>query len=299
VVITHSLLGYFMPVREVLAAMTGSPARHPVAFVFALVATGIVFVNFTWFREQTCIVVCPYGRLQAALYDPDTVVVGYDRRRGEPRGVAGSDGAGDCVDCFRCVAVCPTGIDIRNGTQMECVGCANCIDACDAVMAKLGRPRGLVRYDSQRGFETATRRFVRARLWLYLVLLAAGVIAFTLATRRHAPFEANLLRNAGSAFTIEGERVRNTFRLHVYNKLPAASEFRITVVPTAGFEVVVAQPSVTLDSLQDAHVAVHVAVAKADFRPGLAVAVDVRTTAADGAELTQRATAPLAGPVAR
>src|SRR5262245_19147234 len=188
-VISHSFLGYFMPVEVLVEAVTTSPGRHPTAFRFMLVATVVLFVNFAWFREQTCIVMCPYGRLQAALYDADTVLVGYDLKRGEPRGAAGTPGTGDCVDCFRCVAVCPTGIDIRQGTQMECVGCANCIDACDEVMQRLGRARGLVRYDSQRGFETGKRRFLRGRVVFYAVLTLMGLSAFSLAVMGRRPFE--------------------------------------------------------------------------------------------------------------
>jgi cytochrome c oxidase accessory protein FixG len=195
--IAHSFVGYFMPVEVLVEAVTASPSRHPTAFVFVAVATVVMFVNFTWFREQMCIVICPYGRLQGALYDPDTILVGYDERRGEPRGPAGTDGAGDCVDCYRCVSVCPTGIDIRNGTQLECVGCANCIDACDEVMTKLDRPPGLVRYDSQRGFETGARKFARGRVLVYGVLLLAGITMFTLALTRRRPFEATLVRPGG------------------------------------------------------------------------------------------------------
>ncbi len=110
-----------------------------------------MFFNFAWFREQTCLAICPYGRLQSVLTDPDSLVIGYDEKRGEPRGKAKGEGVGDCVDCNRCVVVCPTGIDIRNGLQLDCIGCARCIDACDDVMDKLHRPRGLVRYDSLKG----------------------------------------------------------------------------------------------------------------------------------------------------
>ena len=166
------------------------------------------------------------ARLQGALYDPDTILVGYDGKRGEPRGPAHQQGAGDCVDCYRCVSVCPTGIDIRNGTQLECVGCASCIDACDDVMTKLGKPQGLVRYDSQRGFETGTRKFVRGRVFLYLVLLLAGLTASTLALTRRRPFEAQLVRAVGSAYALEGDRIHNTFDLQLINKRPARASSR-------------------------------------------------------------------------
>jgi cytochrome c oxidase accessory protein FixG len=294
-VIAHSFLGYFMPVSVLLEAVTSSPGTHPTAFVFVTVATLVLFVNFTWFREQTCIVICPYGRLQAALYDADTVLVGFDKKRGEPRGPAGSPGAGDCVDCYRCVAVCPTGIDIRNGTQLECVGCAACIDACDDVMHKLGRPAGLVRYDSQRGFETGRRQFWRGRVALYAVLLLAGLGAFTFGITRRHPFEASLVRAPGRGYTVEDGRVHNVFDLQVINKLPGPRVFHVDTVGPAGAEVIVARRELALDSLADVRVPVHVFVPNAAWHAGLRCELVVRC-AGDGGELTQRAMAPLLGP---
>ena len=127
------------------------------------------------------------------------------------------------MDCFRCVAVCPTGIDIRNGTQMECVGCANCIDACDEVMDRLGRDRGLVRYDSLRGFESGERKFVRPRVFLYGALLAIGITVFSLAALSRTPFEARLVRQAGTAYTVENEMVRNVLSLHLVSPFSPSS----------------------------------------------------------------------------
>ncbi|MBL9080044.1 MAG: cytochrome c oxidase accessory protein CcoG [Planctomycetes bacterium] len=293
--IAHSFLGYFMPTEVLLEAVTSSPALHPTAFVFVLVATLVLFVNFTWFREQLCIVICPYGRLQGALYDPDTVLVGYDHKRGEPRGPAGQSGAGDCVDCYRCVTVCPTGIDIRNGTQLECVGCANCIDACDDVMAKLGRPAGLVRYDSQRGFETGKRRFFRGRVVLYSVLLLAGLGAFTLALTRRRPFEASLVRAPGVAYQLENERVHNTFDLQLINKRPGPRKFTIEVVGPEGAETMVASLVVELESLENRRIPVHVFLPQVSFKQGLRAELRVRCEEPDGV-LERLASAPLLGP---
>ena len=301
--ITNSLLGYFMPVREVCAAMQHSPGEHLTAFVFVAVLTGIVFVNFTWFREQTCIVVCPYGRLQGALYDPDTVIVGYDRKRGEPRGPAGTEGAGDCIDCFRCVSVCPTGIDIRNGTQMECVGCANCIDACDDVMTKLGKDKGLVRYDSQRGFETAQRKFFRPRVLVYAFLFLLGCFVFARSVSRRAPFEANVIRPPGAAFTIEDGRVRNLVQLHVVNKLPVRAKFTVRGA-TEGGEVTIAQSEIVIESLQDQRIPVIVDVPTEAFHAGAVVTFDVTATGDDDDDdddddsepVSVQAKAPLLGP---
>ena len=296
--IAHSFVGYFMPVDVLREAVTASPSAHPVAFTFVVVATLAMFVNFTWFREQLCIVVCPYGRLQGALYDRDTVVVGYDQRRGEPRGRAIAEGAGDCVDCLRCVAVCPTGIDIRAGTQMECVGCANCVDACDEVMGKLGRAPGLVRYDSQRGFDTGARRFLRGRVALYAALLAAGVSMFALALTRRRPFEAELQRSAGRAYVVERDRVHNVFNLQLINKRSGPREFTVGVAGPALAEIVVATERLQLGPLESRRVPVHVFVPVGEFRAGLRA--ELRVVCSDPAgELERVASAPLLGPSAR
>jgi cytochrome c oxidase accessory protein FixG len=297
-VIAHSFLGYFMPVEVLVEAVTASPGQHPTAFGFMLVATVLLFVNFTWFREQTCIVMCPYGRLQAALYDADTVLVGYDQKRGEPRGSAGTAGAGDCVDCYRCVSVCPTGIDIRQGTQMECVGCANCIDACDEVMLKLGRAPGLVRYDSQRGFETGKRRFLRSRVAVYGVLMLMGLLAFGFAVLGRTPFEANLARAPGRSYTVEDERVHNVFQLHVVNKRPGPRTFKIAVLGPQEADTTVGQTEVALESFADVKIPVHVFVPASAFKPGEKTQLSITCADPDG-ELTRVVTATLLGPSSR
>ena len=117
--IAHLFLAYFISIPELYRWMTSSPTEHWGAFVFMAVATGIIYLNYSWFREQLCLVICPYGRLQSALIDDDSLIIGYDEGRGEPRGPAKKEGVGDCIDCIRCVQVCPTGIDIRQGLQMQ------------------------------------------------------------------------------------------------------------------------------------------------------------------------------------
>jgi len=290
-VLSHTFLGYFVPIEEVLAAVTGPPTENWVAFLFVAAFTAAIFVNFTWFREQLCIVICPYGRLQGVLYDPHTINVGYDRIRGEPRGKVGAEGAGDCIDCFRCVAVCPTGIDIRNGTQLECVGCANCIDACDEVMDRVGRPRGLVRYDSQAGLEGHTRRFLRPRLALYVVLLAVGTVVFSFAASSRTPFEANLLRLDTSPYTIEGDVILNSFSLHLENKQPAADTFYIEAPAREGIQVVIASRTVDLPSLDDQRIPIFVRIDQPIYERGMRLELTVST-----ANEERKISAPLLGP---
>ena len=173
---------------------------------------------------------CPYGRLQSALIDKHSIVIGYDAGRGEPRGRKGTPGAGDCVDCRRCVAVCPTAIDIRQGLQMECIGCSACIDACDSVMTKLDRPRGLIRYDSSEGLAGRKTKWIRPRIILYTALLALGVTVMSLALTTLKPAAVSLLRIQGAPYFIDAGQVRNQFFLRVLNKRNRDEAFRIELV---------------------------------------------------------------------
>ncbi len=217
-VITHIFLAYFVSIPQLWGWILEGPLEHWNVFLFVAAATGVIYFNFSWFREQLCLVICPYGRLQSALVDDDTLVIGYDAARGEPRGKARAEGVGDCIDCNRCVAVCPTGIDIRQGLQIECIGCANCVDACDAIMARLGRPRGLVRYDSLNGLSGRRTRFLRPRVFLYsaLILLGAGVMTFS--ATKLGSVNLNVLRMTGAPYFLNEDTVRNQFHVRIINK---------------------------------------------------------------------------------
>jgi len=216
--ITHLFLAYFVSVPSVWAMMGDAPTKNWGAFVFIAVATAVIYFNFAWFREQLCIVICPYGRLQSALTDDHTLVIGYDWARGEPRGKPGASGAGDCVACDRCVGVCPTGIDIRQGLQLECIGCAACIDACDEVMDRLGRRRGLVRYDSLAGLSGRPRRWIRPRTVVYGVLLAIGASVAGWSILGIRPAALTATRMIGAPYYMDGGSVRNQFLVRLVNK---------------------------------------------------------------------------------
>jgi cytochrome c oxidase accessory protein FixG len=242
--IAHLFLAYFVSIPEVWSMVRSAPVEHWSAFAFMAIYTGVLYFNFAWFREQLCIVICPYGRIQSALIDDHSLVIGYDAGRGEPRGKAHPGGrplagtsaaaitsppAGDCIDCSRCVQVCPTGIDIRQGLQLECIGCTACIDACDDVMTRLHRPRGLIRYDSQKAFTGQRTRWIRPRTILYGVLLAigAGVAGTTLATIR--PANLNITRIVGAPYVVDAGSVRNQFFLRLVNKRNVPTRFVVHV----------------------------------------------------------------------
>jgi cytochrome c oxidase accessory protein FixG len=284
--LAHWFLAFFVPAKDLAQIVLHGPEGHRTLFLFAMGFTALLMFDFAWFREQVCFIVCPYGRFQSVLIDKQSLIIGYDTGRGEPRGrrlkvLPGEpppSGAprGDCVDCGRCVHVCPTGIDIRHGNQMECIGCAQCIDACDEVMDKLGRPRGLVRYDSLTGFEGGARRLLRPRVLLYalpMVLALSAVLLDVLFLR--APFEANLLRARGMAWTLDKGTVRNQFELHLVNKHVGDADFSIAVTVPPGVTAVVPQPEVHLGALESLHVPILVSVERAGYRGPFEVGVDL------------------------
>lgn len=193
--VANVFLAYFVGVERLSTWVLGSPLVHPGGFSVVLGVTALMLFDFGYFREQTCIVACPYGRLQSVLLDPQSLIIGYDTARGEPRRKPGKKAAtrlpvlqeamvqdqGDCVDCNACVAVCPTGIDIREGLQMECIGCAQCIDACDSVMDKVGKPRNLIGYTSQDVLSGKRRKLLRPRTIIYpaLLVIVSGLLVWS------------------------------------------------------------------------------------------------------------------------
>ena len=225
--IAHVFLSYFVSIPRLYEHMHEGPLAHATSFGIVAALTLSLWFCFGWFREQFCVIMCPYGRLQGALTDDDTVNVGYDEKRGEPRGAKGR-ATGDCIDCRRCVNVCPTGIDIRNGLQLECIGCAACIDACDDIMTKIGRPKGLVRYDSLNGLTGKKRRFLRPRVVAYTLLGALGLLAFAIAGWRQArPFTADFTRMRGQPFYTDTTAVRNHYQVRFYNKRNQPARFTL------------------------------------------------------------------------
>ena len=231
-VISHLFLAYYVSLSELWDMMSSAPREHWGAFVFVFLFTAVNYFNFAWFREQLCIVICPYGRLQSALTDDNTMVIGYDEKRGEPRGKPNVAGVGDCVDCNRCVQVCPTGIDIRHGLQLECIGCAACIDACDDVMTKVKRPAGLIRYDSLNGLQGQKTRWVRPRTVVYsvLLLIGMGVASYALSTVRPAVF--GITRMTGAPYIVEDDAVRNQFLVRLINKRDEPQRFSLELLDT-------------------------------------------------------------------
>lgn len=251
--IAHVFLSYFVSMQRLYGFMHEGPLQHATAFGIVIFLTLVLWFCFGYFREQFCIIMCPYGRLQSALTDDDTINIGYDEKRGEPRGAKGK-AEGDCVDCHRCIQVCPTGIDIRNGLQLECIGCTACVDACDDIMTKVGRPKGLIRYDSFNGFAGKKRRFLRPRIYAYCLLALLGLGALTLvASKRARPFTATISRSGGDGFFSDEHSVRNIYKVRVFNKRnqPATITIHLGKDTPPGYQLSGAEQSFTLAPLSE------------------------------------------------
>ncbi|MFM7020939.1 MAG: cytochrome c oxidase accessory protein CcoG [Aquirufa sp.] len=231
--ISNTFLMYLIGKQEWLQIVQGNPLEHIKGLSAMLIFTAVFYFVFARFREMVCMVVCPYGRLQGVLLDNNSILVQYDHKRGEPRGkVSKSESKGDCIDCHWCVRVCPTGIDIRNGSnQLECIGCTACIDACDAVMEKIEKPKGLIRYDSLNGVNTGTKLKFNLRIGAYttVLFLILGILGYLLITRRN--WESTLLRTPGMTFQVDEKlhTVSNIYNLEILNKSMEDQEFNVQV----------------------------------------------------------------------
>ena len=242
--IANFFLAYLIGMDELISDIK-NPAAHVGTLISLLIFTTIFFFVYWWFREQVCIVVCPYGRLQGVFLDKNSIVVAYDHKRGEPRGKlkkdddhdkckgCKEDGAcksiaakfeaytkpGDCIDCFACVRVCPTGIDIRNGTQLECINCTACIDACDDIMEKVHTPKGLIRYASENSIVSGVKLKLNRRIKAYsaVLLILISLLVFLLAGR--TDLDVTLMRTSGMTYTtLPDGRLSNLYNLKIANK---------------------------------------------------------------------------------
>ena len=223
VLIGHLVMAYLIGTDQVKEIVTKPPTENLAGFLGLVAFSGVFYGVFARFREQACIAVCPYGRLQGVLLGKDSIVVAYDWIRGEPRKKLKKkqvdESAGDCIDCKLCVHACPTGIDIRNGTQLECVNCTACIDACDEVMTKINKPKGLIRYDSYEGIKTGKKFEFNARVVGYSIVLTllVGVFGFLLASRTDV--ETTVLRVPGMLYQNQPDnRISNVYNIQFVNK---------------------------------------------------------------------------------
>lgn len=245
--IGNTFLAYIIGFDALRDIITAPPTEHLTGFVAMVVFSGIFYFVFAWFREQACTLVCPYGRLQSVLLDSNSIVIAYDFKRGEPRGpvMRGQDFSqrGHCISCDACVKVCPTGIDIRNGTQLECVNCTACIDACNRVMDRMKLPRGLIKYSSHNRIAEGKPLRFTPRMGIYTVVLTIllGLIIFFLFSRSEV--ETTVLRTTGSLYEeLEDGSIRNLYTVSVINKTGESIPLTLRMVQPEGTLTIVGPP---------------------------------------------------------
>ena len=238
-VLAHVFVSYFAGWDRLLRWMTRDPREHPGYFLLMAGTTALVAFDFGVFREQMCTLACPYARLQSVLLDADSLLVAYDETRGEPRGRGKQrEALGACVDCFACVRTCPVGIDIRDGLQMECIACTQCIDACDAIMDRTGQPRGLIRYASEHEIDGEPTRRLRGRTALYGLLFAGLLTAFVAAVATRDPYAVTVGRSVGAPYVAMPDgAVANRLVFRVRNQRPAPTAFTVEPLAPAGLRV--------------------------------------------------------------
>lgn len=304
--LAHTFVAYFVGWERLIEWMQQPPAEHWGYFVMMALTTGLVLFDFGYFREQMCTIACPYARFQSVLLDPDSLIVSYDPTRGEPRAKRSKKkieqemqglipAQGDCIDCMACVRTCPTGIDIRDGLQMECLACTACIDACDDIMDKIGKPKGLIRYTSENALAGLPVRRVRPRTVVYslLMLVVVGLFVGALATR--GAYDVNVGRAAGEPFMVlpDGE-VANRLRFRVRNQTPNETSFTVEAVQPAGVDVrIVGVQPVTLAPQEMARVEAWIVAPSVAFENGRAEGL-FRIRFADGT--AHEVAFPLLGP---
>lgn len=292
-----TFVGYFTPIRDQIgqvASLSLGPWQTFWIFFYGFATYG----NAGFLREQVCKYMCPYARFQGVMFDKDTLVITYDPGRGEPRGAksrkSAAEGQGDCIDCSLCVQVCPTGIDIRNGQQYECIGCAACIDACDKVMNKVGKPQGLIRYDTLNGMENGwtraqvLKRVLRPRVLIYgVILLTVTAVLFgNILTR--VPLKVDVMRDRGAlSREVKNGVIENVYRVMIINSAELERSFTLSVggLPTLRID---SESSVAIAAASNRQVAVRVR-AEPDAGDAGSNPIEFVVTATDDQSVQQRA----------
>lgn len=239
-----TFVSYVTGTEKLGQLMDGWPIQNSGVLLGVLVFTGMHYFVFAWFREQVCTMVCPYGRLQGVMLDVNTILVAYDYKRGEPRGKGERGIKGDCINCYSCVAVCPTGIDIRNGTQLECINCTACIDACNSVMKRVKKPSGLIRFASEKSIAEGKKVKFNARVIAYSAVLTGLLVLITYLFTIRGDVETNIIRAQGTMFQEYGpDRYSNLYNLELVNKTNSEVKIELKLLSPDG-EIVLIGDSV-------------------------------------------------------
>lgn len=260
--IASTALAYFVGKEPLIEMMSNSPLQNPYYFCLTLALMGVMAFQFGWFREQFCTILCPYARFQSVLMDENSLLVGYDYKRGEPRGKVRSKtgSSGDCIDCKLCVKVCPTGIDIRNGTQLECVACTACIDACNSIMDQIGKPRWLIRYDTEAGLSGKVKKWIRPRIFVYslLIVLLFSTLVYSLANRNLQDIEIVREIHVSPYSADDSGIITNQFSLRISNKGSDVLTVRLKDRQPASLEVISPLDNISIGSGQSVNVPIFI-----------------------------------------
>ena len=315
--LTHVFLAYFVGVEQLFQWSLGSPLNHPVAFSFIFFVSAALMFHASVFREQLCIVACPYGRMQSVLLDKSSMIISYDESRGESRGKLGKAKRqafeeknkpeeertvgldvlqmhGDCIDCGECVTTCPTGIDIRDGLQLECIGCAQCIDACNTIMAKVGRPKGLIRYTSQEVLENKGGRILRPRVFVYAALLTVVFGSFLFALTNRSMADVTPIREKGRPFVVlDDQQILNQMRVKIVNRDRVTHSYTVEVAEPAGVTLTMQGGAPTVGPGETQTVSVDLTAPFEMFSTGR---LDVQLVVRDGGQVVSEETFQMKGP---
>ncbi|MEM9019885.1 MAG: cytochrome c oxidase accessory protein CcoG [Planctomycetota bacterium] len=318
--LTHVFLSYFVGIEQLFQWSLGSPFSHPVAFTFIVFVSAALMFHASVFREQLCIVACPYGRMQSVLLDKSSMIISYDESRGESRGKLGKAKRqafeekdkpeeertvgldvlklhGDCIDCGECVTTCPTGIDIREGLQLECVGCAQCIDACNTIMEKVGRPKGLIRYTSQEALEGKGGGLMRARVFIYAALLAVVFGSFLFALTNRSMADVTPIREKGRPFVVlDTGEILNQMRIKIVNRDRVTHTYTVEVTEPDGVTLSMQGGPPTIRPGGTQTVSIDLAVPFDRFTTGR---LDVYLVVRDGGQVVAEEVFQMKGPFTR
>jgi len=256
--LANTFLAYFVGTDNLVKWIwSGAPWEHPGPMTIFVLVTAAMMFDFAFWREQLCIIGCPYGRFQSVMLDRQSLIVSYDPRRGEPRGKPrkakrGQDVPlpviGDCIDCNQCVRVCPTGIDIREGLQLECINCTQCIDACDDIMDRMKRPRGLIRYSSQDAIDGKPTKWIRLRVVIYPLAVCGLLTAMVVSLLLKPTSDIEVLRTLGRPFSVMSDgMIDNTLRVKITNRTEETRLYHFAVPGIEGVDLVTERPAVALE----------------------------------------------------
>ncbi|MBV5313956.1 MAG: cytochrome c oxidase accessory protein CcoG [Prolixibacteraceae bacterium] len=238
-----TFIAYVTGTAKLGEIMDGWPMERFGLLMVVVAFTGAHYFVFSWFREQVCTIVCPYGRLQGVMLDVNTILVGYDYKRGEPRGKGERGEKGDCINCYSCVDVCPTGIDIRNGTQLECINCTACIDACNTVMKRVRKPSGLIRFASEKSISEGKSVKFNARVIAYSAVLLTLLIVIVYLFTVRGDVETTINRSPGTMFQEYGaDRYSNLYNLQMVNKTNSEVDIELKLLTPEGEIILMGDP---------------------------------------------------------